>query len=155
MQLHLQNPINWARFTGLEDNNKVIIIMNTAQKSVTLGLLKLTLNKLIDCHSSIGSPLLRSCSTITAGPPSRAACMAQSTEWWHGHRTAQPREGCPWADIHHSLPGVVRPGQEPAAFYQLSQWDSCTGDTHHSTGKLLISWGSSVFYLLSLNELSL
>lgn len=56
--------------------------MKTAQKSVTLGLLKLTLNKLIDCHSSTGSPLLSTlqhhCS-ITAVPPRRAACMAQSS----------------------------------------------------------------------------
>lgn len=83
MQLHLQNPINWACFTGLEENNKAIIIMKTAQKSVTLGLLKLTLNKVIDCHSSTGSPLLSTlqhhCSIHHGSAPSRAACMAQSS----------------------------------------------------------------------------
>lgn len=108
MQLHLQNPINWACFTGLEDSNKVRIIMITAQKSVTLGLLKLTLNKLIPYHSSTGSPLL---STL------QHHCSCQQSAWhtalWgHGYcqRTAQPRQ-CPWAHIHHCLPGVVRPAQ--------------------------------------------
>lgn len=79
MHLHLQNPVNWACFTGLEDNDKVIIIMNTGQESVTLGLLRLTLNKLIHCHSSTGSPLL---STLQlhhhSSASSRAACKAQS-----------------------------------------------------------------------------
>lgn len=81
MQLHLQNPVNWACFTGLEDYDKVIIIMNTAQISVTLGLLKLTLNKLIHCHSSMPllSTLQHHCSITTPAPPSRAVCMAQSS----------------------------------------------------------------------------
>lgn len=65
----------------MEDNDKVIITMNTAQKSVTLGLLKLTLNKLIHCHSSMPllSTLQHHCAITTPVPPSRAVCTAQSS----------------------------------------------------------------------------
>lgn len=160
MQLNLQNPINWACFTGLEDNNKVIILMNTVQKSVTLGLLKLTLNKLIYCHSSIGSPVLSTLQhhfSIPVVPPSRAVCMARALGW---HGTAREQ---------HS-PGNGAPEHTSTTACQVLPGQGCTGTCsflpvkpvgflhwryHHNTGKLLLSWGSSAFSLLSLNELSL
>ena len=59
--------------------------MNIAQKSVTLGLLKLTLNKLIHSHSTMRSPSLSSlkhhhCITMPALP--RQTGLQSSAMTW-------------------------------------------------------------------------
>lgn len=130
--------------------------MNTTQKSVTLGLLKLTLNKLIYCHSSIRNPVLSTLQLHPSSASQQSSVHGQSSGvTWHCQKTGNGAPEHTFTTACQVLSGQDRVAQEPAAFYQLSQWDSCTGDTHHNTGKLLMSWGSSAFSLLSLNELSL
>lgn len=56
---HISSQFSHNTLTGSEDNNEVIIT-NTTQKSVTLGLLKLALNKPVHSHSTTHSPSLSS-----------------------------------------------------------------------------------------------